>query len=224
MKKITAIIASESKTLEEFKNRPIWNSLESLYKLHPEKVFNFFIVKNNKKGLSTLYNEFLNKKEYEKDILLFVHDDVEIEDLFLVEKLNDSPYVVSGLAGCNQIDLAKPPAWHLMSDRNSQLGEVSHTKEGKVWTTVFGPTKGRALLIDGLFIAVNVEKALEKQIKFDEEFDFHHYDLAFCLDCNSKKASVGVIPIRVVHHGLGDSMLTPEWNTSSKKFREKFLK
>jgi hypothetical protein len=144
--------------------------------------------------------------------------------VFLVEKLNNSPYIVTGLAGCKQIDLSKPSAWHLMSDRKTHVGEVAHSSNGQVWTSVFGPTNSRALLIDGLFIAVDVEKALEKQIEFDETFEFHHYDLAFCLDCNKKKASVGVLPIRVIHHGLGDSMNTKEWHDSSKLFRDKFKK
>jgi hypothetical protein len=222
MKNVTAIIATECKTLEEFMSRPIWKSLKSLTTLHSDDSFDFVIIKDNKEGLSKVYNKCLKNSTHTKSILLFVHDDVELEDLFLVEKLNDSPYIVSGLAGCKQIDLSQPPAWHLMSKREDQLGEVAHTHQGNVWTSVFGPTKSRALLIDGLFIAVDVEKALEKQIEFDEDFDFHHYDLAFCLDCNKKKATVGVLPIRVIHHGLGDSMNTPEWQKNASKFIAKF--
>lgn len=222
MKNVTAIIATESKTLEEFSSKPIWKSLESLTKLHSDNSFDFVIVKENKEGLSKVYNKHLKNSKYKNNILLFVHDDVELEDLFLVEKLNQSPYIVTGLAGCKQIDLTQPPAWHLMSKREDQLGEVAHIHQGNVWTSVFGPTKSRALLIDGLFIAVDVQRALEKEIEFDEDFDFHHYDLAFCLNCNKKKATVGVIPIRVIHHGLGDSMNTPEWEKNASKFIAKF--
>ena len=58
-----------------------------------------------------------------------------------------------GLAGCNSINLNKPSAWHLLCNSpGNMLGEVAHSKEDKTWTTVFGPTMGRALLIDGLFI------------------------------------------------------------------------
>jgi hypothetical protein len=111
-----------------------------------------------------------------------------------------------------------------MSERADFVGEVAHTKSDKIRTSVFGPTKSRALLIDGLFIAVNVKEAIEKNVQFDEEFDFHHYDLTFCLDCNNKKVSVGVLPIRVIHHGLGDSMNTPEWVASAKIFSAKYNK
>jgi hypothetical protein len=224
MKTVIVVVATEAKTLEEFSSKPIWRSLEAHSKFNSEQYFDFFIKKNNKEGLSKVYNEFLKNEKCKNSILLFVHDDVELDDMFLVEKLNNSPYIVTGLAGCKQIDLSKPSAWHLMSDRKTHVGEVAHSSNGQVWTSVFGPTNSRALLIDGLFIAVDVEKALEKQIEFDETFEFHHYDLAFCLDCNKKKASVGVLPIRVIHHGLGDSMNTKEWHDSSKLFRDKFKK
>ena len=224
MKIVTAIIATESKTLEEFKDRPIWKSLEKQSKLHENGYFDFFIIKDNKEGLSKVYNKFLVKEKYKNQILLFAHDDVELEDIFLVDKLNQSPYAVTGLAGCKQIDLTKPPAWHLMSNRESQVGEVAHASGDKIWTSTFGPSNSRSLLIDGLFIAVDVDKILSKNVSFDEDFDFHHYDLSFCLNCNKNKVSVGVLPIRVVHHGLGDSMNTTEWQKSANKFFEKFAK
>lgn len=225
MKKVTAIIATQAKTMQEFEKRPIFKSLQKHYNSHDLfnlKQFDFVIVKDNKEGLSSLYNKFLHQEKYSNHILLFVHDDVELEDLFLVEKLQNSPYVVTGLAGCKKADLSKQPAWHLMSDRSDHVGEVAHVSENNIWTTCFGPTNSRALLIDGLFIAVDVSQARGKGVEFDEEFDFHHYDLAFCLRCNESKATVGVLPIRVIHHGLGDSMNTPDWHKNAVKFSAKY--
>ena len=226
MKQVVIVSATQSKTLEEFYNRPLYKSLYKLDLLYSDgqKLFDFKISKDNKTGLSKVYNSYLNNLEHKNKILLFVHDDVEINDFYLVEKLNESPYVVTGLAGAKKIDLNKPSAWHLMSNREDWVGEVTHFADGQEWTSVFGPSKSRALVIDGLFIAVDVDKAFEKGLNFDEDFDFHHYDLSFCLHCNEKKASVGVLPIKVTHHGLGDSMNTPEWHSSATKFREKFNK
>jgi hypothetical protein len=114
-------------------------------------------------------------------------------------------------------------AWHLCCQRNEMLGEVSHKKDDTVWTTVFGPTKGRVLIIDGLFIAVNVEEILKSNARFDEKFHFHHYDMAFCLSCNKNKVKVGVLPINVIHHGLGDSMMSEEWEKSNILFKEIYI-
>jgi hypothetical protein len=220
MKKITLITCTRSSNIEDFQKRPIHKSIEKLCSLYPNNLFDFKICTNNSKGLSEVYNSYLDKEEYNKDILLFVHDDVEIVDTFLVETLNNSPYAVTGLAGCKKIDLDKPPAWHLMAEKQDWVGEVKHKKDDIIWTSVFGQTKSRALLIDGLFIAIDVEKI--KQTKFNESYKFHHYDLAFCLECNKQKVTVGVMPISVIHHGMGDSMLTEEWSESSEKFQKEY--
>ena len=114
----------------------------------------------------------------------------------------------------------KPPAWHLMSDRQDHVGEVGHCHEKNVWTSVFGKSDSRALVMDGLFLAVNIDSCLKTRLTFDERFDFHHYDITFCLNANALKLKMGVTPIRVVHFGLGDSMNTQEWQQSAQKFQQ----
>jgi hypothetical protein len=222
MKKVVLVTCTESKTSEEFEKRPIFKSIEKLTNLYSLKEFDFKICKDNKTGLSEVYNSYINNADYSKDILLFMHDDIEIKDLFLVETLNLSPYTVTGLAGIKTADLNLPPAWHLMGNREQYVGEVAHKKDDTVWTTVFGPTKSRTLLVDGLFIAVDVEKILNSQARFNEKFKFHHYDLSFCLECNKHKIPVGVMPIPVIHHGLGDSMHSEEWNNSAIEFKKEY--
>jgi GT2 family glycosyltransferase len=186
---------------------------------------NAIIAYENKKGLPALYNSFINEENKNKKII-FVHDDVLIEDLFLEEKLDIAfeKYDVVGLAGSRKCDLSKPPAWHLMSDRQDHVGEVAHSKDKISWTTCFGTTNSRALVLDGLFIAVNVSKLLETNTTFDERFSFHHYDITFCLRANKNKLKMGIYPIRVVHYGLGDSMNTKEWYTSAELFKEYYVK
>jgi hypothetical protein len=223
MKQVIAVICTETKTIEEFEQKPIYKSLEKLNKLYDIKEFDVRIIKDNKKGLSIVYNEFLNNKEFINNILLFVHDDVELNDPFLVEKLNNSPYIVTGLAGSKSCDLSLPKmAWHLCTKKDDMIGEVAHKKDDLVWTTVFGPTKSRALIIDGLFISINVSEILKTDCRFNEVFEFHHYDMAFCLDCNKHKITVGVLPITVIHHGLGDSMLTNNWEQSNINFKKHY--
>lgn len=182
------------------------------------------IVFDNKEGLPKVYNSFI-KEENKGKRLIFIHDDVLIEDLFIFDKLNLAfeTYDIVGLAGAKSCDLkSERPAWHLMAPRESFVGEVAHSHKGITWTTVFGQTPSRALTIDGLFIAVDVDKLLNAQLFFDEDFTFHHYDISFCLRANAKKVKIGVYPIRVVHFGLGDSMNTPDWQESAVKFKNKY--
>jgi hypothetical protein len=187
---------------------------------------NSTIIYENKKGLPSVYNKYISEP-YRNKKLIFVHDDVLIDDLFLEEKLDIAfeKYDVIGLAGAKTCDLAsQSPAWHLMAKREDFVGEVAHGHDKKVWTTVFGPTNSRALILDGLFLAVDTAKLIDTNTFFDEKFLFHHYDITFCLKCNENKIKMGVYPIKVTHFGLGDSMNTPEWHKSSDIFRKFYKK
>jgi hypothetical protein len=185
------------------------------------------VIYNNKTPLTKIYNSFILEENRNKRII-FVHDDVLIEDLFFEEKINLAfeKYDIFGLAGTKKCILNKttPPAWHLMGNREDHVGEVSHSHDKKYWTSVFGPSDSRALIIDGLFIAINVAKLLDTDTKFDERFSFHHYDITFCLNANKNKLKIGVFPLKAVHFGLGDSMNTQEWNDSAKLFDEIYKK
>jgi hypothetical protein len=127
------------------------------------------IIYNNKKGLPWNYNAFINESNRHKKII-FMHDDVLVEDLFFDEKLDLAfyKYDIVGLAGSKTCDLNAPmPAWHLMTPRDQMVGEVTHSKDKNCWTSVFGPTDSRALILDGLFLAVNVSKLLDTDTRFD---------------------------------------------------------
>ena len=179
-------------------------------------------ISDNKEGLPKVYNSFITE-ENRNSYVIFIHDDVLIEDMFLEEKLSIAfdKYDIVGLAGSKKCNLNAPmPAWHLMSDKTDWVGEVAHSKDKKKWTSVFGETDSRALILDGLFLGVNVSRLLDSNTRFDENFDFHHYDISFCLTANNNKLKMGVYPISVTHFGLGDSMNSPEWHISSKKFKE----
>lgn len=218
MTTVKIITCTRAKTQQEFEQRPIFESLEKQAKTNSN--IDVVVVKNNKKGLSVVYNEFLAAAN-SNEILLFVHDDVVLEDLFLYEKLVKSPYAITGLAGAKTFNKrSQNLAWHVASDKSSHVGEVAHfNAQNGVWTTKFGPTNSRALILDGLFLSCNVKELHEKKVTFDSRFDFHFYDIAFCLRANEQRATCGVLPIRVIHYGLGDSMLTKEWTKSNETFK-----
>ena len=231
MKQLLLVTATKAKTLEEFKQRPLAASLEVLTdKRYSEAEFDFEIVKDNSAGLPEVYNRFLIEKNKNK-IVLFVHDDSEIHDLNLVEKLNESSWDITGLAGASQFAIQDKNLWHTSAPRETFSGSVSHPlcwQEGnqikvdksRQITTFFGPTPQRCLVLDGLFIAVDVERALEVEFMFDERHKFHHYDIASCLLANEKKLKMGTMPINVLHHGLGNSYMTPEWEASNEIFKK----
>jgi GT2 family glycosyltransferase len=221
MKPVKVITCTRAQTVEEFEQRPIFNSLKQLTQLYGDNLFSFELDKTNS-GLSATYNKHLTNAN-RNTILVFVHDDVELNDLFLVEKLNAAPYSVIVLAGGTEMDLTKPKvAWHLCCSRDKLRGEVTHTGGNKVWTTVFGQTPARVMSFDGVFIACHCDAVVDANVTFDEDFAYHFYDLAFALRCNEAKLTAGVTPIHVVHHGLGDSMYSADWEEQNTKFKQKY--
>jgi hypothetical protein len=167
---------------------------------------------NNSTGLAKAYNKQLVPENLIKhDIVLFVHDDVFIDDLKLKGKLvvamNNLKYDIVGLAGAKSVEIKEPCLWHLMTERRMMSGSVSHpTGNNQLAVTCFGPWPQRCLVMDGLFLAVNLSRALEVGWKFDEDFMYHHYDIAACLTANKLKMKMGTYPINVTHSspGLGD--------------------
>jgi hypothetical protein len=186
---------------------------------------------NNIEGLPALYNKYLTDT-YKNEYIIFVHDDLLISDLFVVEKIYKSflEYDIIGLAGTSKIVNTNTPAWHMMAGwydpahgRKHSLGEVAHFHNEDITTSVYGPTKGRALLLDGAFLGVNVEKVLETNCRFDTDFKFHFYDLSFCLRANEAKLKMGIIQLFCIHRGLGDSIASKEWIDNSSKFLKKYF-
>lgn len=229
MKKVLLVTATKTKTFDEFLKRPIASSLGVLCdKRYIDDTFDFEVVKDNKDGLPAVYNRYITDKNKDK-IIVFAHDDIEIHDLNIVEKLNNSPWDITGLAGGANFKLGDRNLWHICCAPETLTGSVSHhlcwQSNGKIEvdktrqaTTVFGPWPQRCLVLDGLFLAVDIEKALEKEFQFDERHTFHHYDISSCLIANERKLKMGTYPIHCFHHGLGDSFMSPEWESSNKTF------
>lgn len=183
----------------------------------------------NTTGLPEIYNQYINVKTLKKhDIVLFVHDDVYIDDLKLRGKLYNAikDYDIIGLAGCLSPVIKTPALWHLMADRKNLRGFVAHVNKEDISTihmTSFGITPSRVALVDGLFMAVNLKKALAADWKFDEDFKFHHYDISSCLSANQKKLKIGVIPVSVIHASPGlQSISDPDFTESQKIFLKKY--
>jgi len=230
LNKIIRFVVATEHNKESFKNTDFFKFKRQTSAEFP---FIFSINFENKKGLSSIYNQYLTK-EYKDEYVIFVHDDVQITDMFAAEKIVSGliKYNIIGLAGTSKIVNTTYPAWHIMAGwqnaeigKKHSLGEVAHKyRDNSVTTSVYGPTSCRALLLDGLFLGVDVNSAVAAGVTFDEDFNFHHYDLSFCLRANKAKLTMGVIQLFCTHAGLGDSMNTEEWKQSAAKFMQKYLK
>lgn len=207
MAKSYLIVIATPKTEEEFKPLFETNGL-SFYKKHPNCKVK--IHYENKTGLSELYNSYITEA-YKDNRVVFIHDDVILDDQFVLEKLDKAheKWNVVGLAGAKNFKFQKPAMWHLMADLedgvNHLTGFVAHRlNDGRLITNFYGVGNQRVALIDGLFMSIDVETLLEKNARFDNRFNFHFYDIAFCLNCVMDGVSIGVgEPIFVTHLSMG---------------------
>ena len=173
------------------------------------------------------YKNFLYSKDADEyDTIVFVHDDVYIDDLKLEKKLNEAfkVYDIVGLAGCVNPSITKPCLWHLMAggfNSGNLRGAVAHYVDGSNvvrYVTSFGPTPARVTFLDGLFLAVNVKKVKSADWKFNENYKFHHYDISSSIDANRKKLKLGTWPINVIHCSPGLRSFNDSYNSSEEKF------
>jgi hypothetical protein len=188
----------------------------------------FHIKHDNSESLAKVYNKYITN-EFKNDILVFCHDDAIIEDALLNKKLNDATeqFDIVGLAGIKApITLKSPALWHLMGNPSQYSGAVAHfDKDGsRRFMTSFGPMPERVVLLDGVFLAINTERILEKGLQFDENnpAKFHFYDLNFSLDANKLGLKLGTWPIWCTHRSHGLENPTEEWKTGESYFLQKY--
>lgn len=181
---------------------------------------------SNKTFLPKLYNEQIDKAIKDSvDYLVLVHDDVHINCSDLLERVSKygEQFTVFGLAGTKAITVKEPVLWHLMSDRSNLRGCVAHGTKTAYAYTSFGPLPSKVVMIDGVFICINIKK-LPDNIKFDENCPsgFHFYDLIFSLDCSIKKIDVGVGDVPIIHESPGLKEMSDDWKQGQKYFLNKY--
>jgi GT2 family glycosyltransferase len=165
----------------------------------------------NSEGLSTVYNIAIDESAADPAILLFIHDDVHLCDFHWTDTLNDAlgQFAVVGVAG-NRRRVARQPGWRFLDERFTRdgrenlSGTVGHGHGFPAERIdVYGPSRQRVSLLDGVFLAVKSETLHSRKLRFDEQFDFHFYDLDFCRQAQRADASMGTCPISLVHESKG---------------------
>ncbi len=222
MKKILIVTCSK----DDGKNSKLVSSLQEL-----KDKCTLVINSNNQTGLSVAYNRQLTRENLKKhDIVLYVHDDVYIDDLKLQGKLYTAlfhmKHDIIGLAGAANITLKEPYLWHLMSEQKDWSGAVSHPVDNdtRAAVTSFGSWPRRCLVMDGLFLAVNLKSVLDAGWKFNENYMYHHYDISSCLDANKLGLKMTTYPINVTHASPGLRNIKDEtFVKSCKQFAKEYV-
>ena len=180
----------------------------------------------NRRGLPEIYNARITA-DNSGERLVFVHDDVWIDDSFLVDRVIEGlrQHDVIGVAG-NRRRIRNQPAWafvdvNVWDDKANLSGLVAHGDNPFGAISYYGPTPADCELLDGVFLAANTAALREKQALFDPRFDFHFYDMDFCRTARSRGLRLSTWPISLTHQS-GGSFGSPQWLQKHSAYLEKW--
>ena len=187
----------------------------------------------NTRGLPECYNLALDATGEYDEILVFLHDDVFLPDLFWVQRLAEGlkAFDMVGVAG-NKRRLPGQPAWAFkrISPRDNSLewdegeylsGTVAHGSGFPCKVTRYGPEGQACLLLDGVLLAARKSAFARHGIRFDPRFRFHFYDLDICRQFEQAGLSMGTCSISVIHES-GGNYGEPAWAQAYEAYLEKW--
>lgn len=169
-------------------------------------------------SLTKAYNQGL--KQAKNDIVVFCHDDIEIETKQwgnkLLKQFEKNPeYAIIGVAGSKYM----PTSGRWWEDQKKMYGRVKHTQDGKSWLSAYSDDLGQELeevvVVDGVFFAVDKRRIKQE---FNESVEgFHFYDVTFSFENYLSGVKVGVSTlVKINHKSIG--MTNDAWEANRAKF------
>jgi GT2 family glycosyltransferase len=211
-------------SLEVFKkNSPLVRSLERVCQTC---FVDLDVTPLNRAPLALAYNAAIASAAKD-DLLVFIHDDVWIDDWLLSYRLEEAldHYDLVGLAG-NKRRKPRQEGWLIQADSrkpdlDSISGAVAHGPSQGGRVSFFGKAPQTVLLLDGVFLAARASVLQNADVQFDPQFAFHFYDTDFCRSCEAKGLRLGTWPIAVTHLS-GGLWQSPEWDKAFALYLQKW--
>ncbi|MBS0266511.1 MAG: hypothetical protein JSS02_31555 [Planctomycetes bacterium] len=219
------LVAASRRTEREF-----WTQAAlglSLRRLQHDRRLSARLYFENARGLPDVYNERIRGTD-SAEILVFVHDDVWIDDCFFADRLLEGlqAYDVLGVAG-NRRRVPRQPAWVFVDEQftwdqpTNLSGRVSHGANYCGQIAWFGNVPAECELLDGLLLASRKEVLLSRQVTFDSRFAFHFYDLDFCRLARDRQLRLGTWPIGLTHESSG-AFGSANWKLAYQLYLQKW--
>lgn len=186
----------------------------------------------NNTAISVLYNESINRASlYGAEWLVLHHDDIRFDTTEVTTKIEEihtnHGFQVIGVAGASRIKIEEPALWHIMGQKAGQSnlhGAVAHGDNIQKHMTSFGVYPNKAVLIDGVFMAIHRDCFTKVQFDENNPAKFHFYDLNLSLDAALAGFKVGVGDIMITHKSPGLRDFTPEFLAGQEYFFNKYSK
>lgn len=227
------VVSATRSTQDEFmKSSLLGRSLTIIGQLTTVSLRGFF---NNTQPLGFCYNIAIDEAESD-DILVFVHDDVHIDDWMMGWRVQEAlrHFDVVGVAG-NRRCQSGQLTWYLQPSDHTDgryensdwdlaylSGAIGHGRPGQNRLSNYGSTPQLVSLIDGVFMAARARTLLESGVRFDPQLGFHLYDLDFCRSADRAGLKIGTWPIALTHASSGDGIHSEAWAESSRIYRSKW--
>lgn len=163
----------------------------------------------NRSGLPAVFNSRILATD-SADILIFMHDDVWIDDHFFADRIIEGLHAFDliGVAG-NRRRVAGQTSWCFigenltLDDLSNLSGAVAHGAHPAGTVSFFGPVPSACELLDGVLLAARKSLLLSHNLFFDSRFDFHFYDMDFCRSAREAGLRLGTWPIAITHQSEG---------------------
>jgi len=202
----------------------------SLKRLAFDKRIHARVAFENRTSLSEIYNLSI---DYPKaaEILVFIHDDVWIDDHFFADRIiaGLQNFDVLGIAG-NRRRLPRQPSWaftgqlddkFIWEARENLSGAVAHGTAPFGRVTNYGPVPAQCELLDGVLLAVRRDALRSKGVRFDPRFDFHFYDMDFCRSARATDLVLGTGAVALTHRSQ-DAFGSADWHRNYEIYLEKW--
>lgn len=197
------------------------------------------LASENRAPLAELYNDAIDKAAPD-DVLVFVHDDVHIDDWMLATRLREAlqQFDVVGVAGSRRRQPGQW-AWYLQPlpdtaegvpdwsksvlDSVHLSGAVAHgvpPHQNRI--SVYGPSPSEVCLLDGVLLAARAGTLQQHGVRFDPELAFHFYDLDFCRTAQAAGLRLGTWPLAITHQSGGASIHSPSWLQARERYVRKW--
>lgn len=217
-------ITATRDALETFKaTSPLVSSLQRVSQTCQVQLH---VLDNNAEPLAHWYNRAIDEAS-DDDVLVFIHDDVWIDDWFISSRLAEAlaVYDVVGVAG-NTRRLPQQEGWFIQPASRAQdaafiVGGIVHGEPLSKKVSFFGDAPHAVRLLDGVFIAARAGTLKRAGVQFDPQFAFHFYDTDFCRSCEQRGLRLGVWPIALTHQSAG-VWQTQAWNDAFAAYLKKW--
>jgi tetratricopeptide (TPR) repeat protein len=227
---IRFVCATRKSSEEFFASAPLGRSL-NLYRTFPrDHRIELRLFKENREGLSTVYNTAIEEARDKPAILVFIHDDVFLNDFYWAKHLLEGleRFEIVGLAG-NRCRAPHQASWMYLNDQfvrdrpENLSGVLGHGKgfPELIELSDYGDPGHEVKLLDGVILAVRSTTLLQHDLRFDPRFRFHFYDMDFCRQAEQRGIRMGTWALSLIHASAG-RLGVSEWRRAYKEYLAKY--